>query len=100
MRIENRQHLAQCREDYRKALECQYKKVLICCGSGCVASGSMNVYSRMKELLHERGLRVDVELQHEGHEESVGLKRLPRILPDGASDAYRAYGPYVYKGFC
>ena len=58
MRIENRQHLAQCREDYRKALECQYKKVLICCGSGCVASGSMNVYSRMKELLHERGLRV------------------------------------------
>ena len=75
MRIENRQHLAQCREDYRKALECQYKKVLICCGSGCVASGSMNVYSRMKELLHERGLRVDVELQHEGHEESVGLKR-------------------------
>ena len=73
MRIENRQHLAQCREDYRKALECQYKKVLICCGSGCVASGSMNVYSRMKELLHE---------------------------PDGASDAYRAYGPYVYKGFC
>lgn len=75
MRIENRQHLAQCREDYRKALECQYKKVLICCGSGCVASGSMNVYSRMKELLHERGLRVDVELQHEGNEESVGLKR-------------------------
>ena len=74
MRIESRQQLAECREAYKRALECQHKQVVICGGSGCVAGGSLNVYDRMKELMEERGLRVDVVLQHESHDDSVGLK--------------------------
>ena len=74
MRIESRQQLIECREQFKKALECQYKQVVICGGSGCVAGGSLNVYDRMKQLLEERGLKVDVVLQHETHDESVGLK--------------------------
>ncbi len=75
MRIESREQLNACRSEYKKALDCQYKQVVICGGSGCVAGGSLNVYARMKELMEQRGLRVDVVLQHESHDESVGLKR-------------------------
>ena len=74
MRIESRQQLIECRKEFKKALDCQYKQVVICGGSGCVAGGSLNVYDRMKQLMQERGLRVDVVLQHESHDESVGLK--------------------------
>ena len=74
MRIESRQQLIECRKEFKKALDCQYKQVVICGGSGCVAGGSLNVYDRMKQLMEERGLRVDVVLQHESHDESVGLK--------------------------
>ena len=74
MRIESRQQLIECREQFKKALECQYNQVVICGGSGCVAGGSLNVYDRMKQLMEERGLKVDVVLQHETHDESVGLK--------------------------
>ena len=74
MRIGSRQQLIECRKEFKKALDCQYKQVVICGGSGCVAGGSLKVYDRMKQLMEERGLRVDVVLQHESHDESVGLK--------------------------
>ena len=74
MSIESRQQLIECRKEFKKALDCQYKQVVICGGSGCVAGGSLKVYDRMKQLMEERGLRVDVVLQHESHDESVGLK--------------------------
>ena len=74
MRIESRQQLIECRKEYKNALDCQYKQVVICGGSGCVAGGSLKVYDRMKQLIEERGLRIDVVLQHESHDESIGLK--------------------------
>ena len=74
MRIESRQQLIECRKEYKSALDCQYKQVVICGGSGCVAGGSLKVYDRMKQLMEERGLRIDVVLQHESHDESIGLK--------------------------
>lgn len=74
MKILSRQQLSAFREECRSALELQKKQIIICGGSGCVAGGSLKVYDRMKELMEQRGLKVDVILQHESHEESVGLK--------------------------
>ena len=74
MKISSRAELAQCRQLYRSSLAMQYKQVVICGGSGCVAGGSRNVYARMKELMEAKGLKVDVRLEHEPHDESVGLK--------------------------
>ena len=74
MKISSRAELAQCRQLYRSSLAMQYKQVVICGGSGCVAGGSRNVYARMKELMEAKGLKVDVRLEHEAHDESVGLK--------------------------
>ena len=74
MKIMSRDQLSAVRESCKKALELQKKQVIICGGSGCVAGGSKLVYARMKELMEEKGLKVDVVLQHESHDESVGLK--------------------------
>ena len=74
MKITSREMLEECRVKYKAGLDCQKKQILICGGSGCVAGGSRNVLARMKEIMKERGLNVDVVLQHETHEESIGLK--------------------------
>ena len=74
MKITSREMLDACRRQYSEALGCQKKQILICGGSGCVAGGSREVLARMKEIMEERGLNVDVVLQHESHEESIGLK--------------------------
>ena len=74
MKITSRAELARCRQLYKRSLASQYKQVVICGGSGCVAGGSRNVYARMKELMEAKGLKVDVRLEHEPHGEAVGLK--------------------------
>lgn len=74
MKITSREQLAQCRKDYAEALGLQKKQILICGGSGCVAGGSRNIFAKMQQIMQERGLNVDVVLQHESHDESVGLK--------------------------
>ncbi len=74
MKITSRAELARCRQLYKRSLASQYKQVVICGGSGCVAGGSRNVYARMKELMEAKGLKVDVRLEHETHGEAVGLK--------------------------
>ena len=50
-------------------MEAQYKKVLVCAGTGCVAGGSLEIFSRLKDLAQEAGLPVSVELKKEPHEE-------------------------------
>ena len=96
MIIKSREELTALREDLAKKLACQDKKILVCGGSGCVAGGSLNIYAKLKELMEEKGLKVDVVLQdHVDHgDEVVGLKKsgchgfcemgpLVRIEPEG-----------------
>lgn len=74
-RINSREDLSKAREEYLKALELQHKKILICGGTGCVAGGSLDIYAKMKELMEAKGIKVDVVLQEETHDESVGIKK-------------------------
>lgn len=94
MRISSREELNELSKKYKKALDMQHKQILICAGTGCVAGGSLNIYARLKELIKERGLKLDVILEEEPHGESIGLKKsgchgfcemgpLLRIEPEG-----------------
>ena len=47
----------------------------MCGGTGCVAGGSLKIHDRLKELLEQQGIGVEVELQKEPHDGSVGLKK-------------------------
>jgi NADH-quinone oxidoreductase subunit F len=65
---------------YKKSLDKQRKKVLVCAGTGCVAGGSLAIYEKIKALVKENGLLVDVDLTKE--EEGIGVKkkRMSRFL--------------------
>ncbi|MEG2143938.1 MAG: SLBB domain-containing protein, partial [Oscillospiraceae bacterium] len=75
MIIKSRDELLKRRKDYKNSLKLQQKQILVCGGTGCIAGGSLKIYARLKELIEAKGLRVDLVLQTESHEESIGLKK-------------------------
>ena len=92
--IKTREELRKLREIYAASLGEEDKKILICAGTGCISSGSLEIYDELKKIMEERGINVAVELREEPHEHSVGLKKsgchgfcemgpLVRIEPQG-----------------
>lgn len=65
MRLNCAESLELLEEKYRRSLEGQSKRVLVCAGTGCVAGGSLDIYKRLCELAEETGLPVSVELKAE-----------------------------------
>jgi len=49
--------------------------VLVCAGTGCIASGSMKVYEYLKSECEKRGIPVSVELKQEVGENGIHLKK-------------------------
>ena len=93
-KLNNRDELITLRRACSAALKLETKRILVCAGTGCVSSGSMQIFERLKTLLEEKNIPVSVELAHEPHGESVGLKEcgchgfcemgpLVRIEPQG-----------------
>ena len=73
--LENREQLISFRKKEAEAYNSQVEKIIICAGTGCVAGGSLDVYEKLKKLMSEEGINVEVELKAEPHERSVGLKK-------------------------
>ncbi|AOR23842.1 NADH-quinone oxidoreductase subunit NuoF [Clostridium taeniosporum] len=94
MRINTREELNSSIQKYKLVLGKQAKRILICGGTGCVASGSLKIYDKLKELIEQRGLEISISLEEEPHNDSIGLKKsgchgfcemgpLLRIEPEG-----------------
>ncbi len=92
--LKNREELKAYREAAQKAYAAEEKKIIVCAGTGCVASGSLGIYDKIKTLIEEKGLNVSVELMKDPHSPDVGLKKsgchgfcemgpLLRIEPEG-----------------
>ena len=73
-KLNNRIDLIALRKECASALQLETKRILVCAGTGCVSSGSMQIFERLKALMEERNIPVSVELAEEPHGESVGLK--------------------------
>lgn len=110
-RLKSRIDLISARRAYSAAFSSQSLKILVCAGTGCVAGGSLDIYARLKELIDEKGLYCQVELDHEHHShghdgcdssnvKTVGLKkeRLPRLLRDGSPRAHRTLWLPLHQG--
>ena len=92
--LQNRDDLKNIRAVYKKSLDAQKKKILVCAGTGCVAGGSLDIYAEFNRLIGEKNIHCGVSLEKEPHDDSVGLKRsgchgfcemgpLVRIEPQG-----------------
>ena len=93
MKLDSREALASYREECKKALAAQKKKILVCGGSGCTASGSADVYEEFKKVMADKGIDVQVTmdghvdhgvgLSHSGCHGLCALSTLIRIEPEG-----------------
>ena len=66
--LKSRQELRDFRSQCEKAVESEAKKIFVCAGTGCVASGSMEVYDRLRALLGKKKILADVAMDTEPHE--------------------------------
>lgn len=47
-RIESLEQFRALQADYMAARDAEKRKILVCCGTGCVAGGNLNVYHELK----------------------------------------------------
>ncbi len=92
--LNNREDLVKLRSTYETSLTAEEKKILVCAGTGCISSGSMEIYDRLIQILTEQKIPCSVELQEEPHGNAIGMKKsgchgfcemgpLVRIEPQG-----------------
>ena len=73
--LKSRPELKKFREESLSSYQSQTTKIIVCAGTGCVAGGSLEVYSRLKELMETHNIHVSVELEKDPHDNTVGLKK-------------------------
>ena len=54
-RIESLEQFRALQADYMAARDAEKRKILVCCGTGCVAGGNLNVYHELKKRMDELG---------------------------------------------
>lgn len=92
--LKNRQELQAMRELCREELRAQKRRILVCAGTGCVSSGSIEIYNSFALIMKEQSIPCSVELAKESGGRTVGLKKsgchgfcemgpLVRIEPEG-----------------
>lgn len=69
--LNSRQDLIALREACMAAAKLQKRKILVCAGTGCVSSGSLHIFDRLKELIEAQGIDCPIELQVEPHEPGI-----------------------------
>ncbi|MDR1085642.1 MAG: NAD(P)H-dependent oxidoreductase subunit E, partial [Deltaproteobacteria bacterium] len=74
MRLTNRTDLQQVRQFYSRALKQQNTKILVCCGTGCIAGGAFIIRDQLAALLKDKGQDVTVEMAEEPHKNEINIK--------------------------
>ena len=73
-RIESLEQFRALQAEYMAARDAEKRKILVCCGTGCVAGGNLNVYHELKKRMDELGIPCEVSLT-EHHADTIGLKK-------------------------
>jgi NADH-quinone oxidoreductase subunit F len=94
MLLKDRTVLKKARETYQKARSLEKKKILVCAGTGCVASGSLGIYEKFIELMKEENIPCAVELREEPGDHGEDAGRLVGIKRSGCH-GFCEMGPLV-----
>lgn len=73
--LKTREDLIQFRKNCKKSFLATKQRILVCAGTGCVSSGSLEIYDELQRLMDENGIPCAVDLAEEPHQEAVGLKK-------------------------
>jgi NADH-quinone oxidoreductase subunit F len=73
--LKTRDDLIKIRSVYTESILSEKRKILVCAGTGCVSSGSLDIFERLVELMKEQNIPCTVELAEEPHGDSVGMKK-------------------------
>ncbi len=93
-KVSSRDELKALRAVMSNSYKAETNKIIVCGGTGCVAGGSLKIYEKLKAEMENNGLKVEVNLEKEPHDHSIGLKKsgchgfcemgpLVRIEPQG-----------------
>ena len=92
--LKTRDDLKELRSLYQKAIELENKRILVCAGTGCISSGSLEIFDKLTSIMQERKIPCTVELQVEPHDDSVGEHDLVGIKKSGCH-GFCELGPLV-----
>lgn len=74
MMISNREELNKCREAAVQEMQSYDCRILVCSGTGCIATGSEKIYKKMTEIAKDAP-GVSIEFAPHDEKEHVGVKR-------------------------
>ncbi len=94
IKLNSQNELEQLRLKCKNSLQHENKRILVCAGTGCVSSGSLEIFERLSALMDDRRLPYTVEIADDPHGDITGIKKcgchgfcelgpLVRIEPQG-----------------
>ncbi len=73
--FKNLDELRAYREECKKALQTESKRIIVCGGAGCVSKGANKVYEKLVSLMKEKGLNYTVKLEKCNESNSIRLTK-------------------------
>ncbi len=73
MKLNNRKELIALRKEYIAAREKELKKILVCTGTGCMASGSMDIYNKLAQLIKDNNIVCELALVKDPHSDDIRM---------------------------
>ncbi|NLN15127.1 MAG: NADH-quinone oxidoreductase subunit NuoF [Tissierellia bacterium] len=83
MKIRTSEELFQLHNRFKGELENQRKQIVVCAGTGCVASGALDIYEEFKRLIEEKGLSSKAEVVKEVEDVTVKKSGCPGLCEAG-----------------
>ncbi len=74
-KLNNRAEFQAVQAKYEAIHNSANRKILVCCGNGCVTSVSLKLYEEMKTAVKASGLKCVVELMEEPEKDAVNVKK-------------------------
>ena len=96
MTIANRTELDSCREEAKKVLEAYDCRILVCSGTGCIATGSEKIYEKMLGICNFTEKEVKYTLPEEFENGKILISNYDKMSADAEMEL-KPYEAMVIK---